>query len=131
MKYSQWIGIAAAIVLVVACFMPWAYFPDIDKEFTGFFSERNAYGRPGKLLVSFSVIAVILFLIPRIWAKRLNLFIGALTFAFALRNFLLFIACYRGTCPQVRPALYLVLICPMIITVMAALPDDLSVKKKG
>ena len=54
MKHSQWIGIAAALLLVGASFMPWAYFPDLGKDFTGFFSELNRYGRPGEVLVFFS-----------------------------------------------------------------------------
>jgi hypothetical protein len=37
MKYSQWTGIVAALLLIAACFMPWAYFPDLGKNFTGFF----------------------------------------------------------------------------------------------
>ena len=54
MKYSQYIGVAAAIILVGACFLPWAFYPDLNKDFTGFFSEQNNYGRPGKL---FSILA--------------------------------------------------------------------------
>jgi len=53
MKYSQWIGVIAALLLIGACFMPWAYFPDLDKEFTGFFSQGNIYGKPGKVIIFF------------------------------------------------------------------------------
>src|SRR5690606_960231 len=41
MKYSQWIGVAASLLLVAACFLPWTWHPDLNKEFTGFFSENN------------------------------------------------------------------------------------------
>src|SRR5580692_5586744 len=87
MKYSQWIGIGAALLLVIACFMPWAYFPDLGKNFTGFFSEENRYGRPGKLLTFFSVVMIVLFVVPKIWAKRTNIILAAIAVAFVIRSY--------------------------------------------
>ena len=130
MKYSNYIGVAAAIVLIVACFFPWAYYPDLDKNFTGFFSEENRYGKPGKLLVVLSVITIFLFIIPKIWAKRLNMVIAALTFAFSIRNFIVFSGCYRGICPEKKIGLYLVVITSIILLVASVLPD-LKLKKSG
>ena len=123
MKYSQWIGIAAALGLVAACYMPWAYFPDLGKEFTGFFSEQNRYGRPGRLLTVFSLAMMLLFLIPRVWAKRINMLVAAITIAFAIRSFLLFTACYRGICPEKRIGVFLVLLAAAITLLAALLPD--------
>jgi hypothetical protein len=123
MKYSQWIGIAAALLLVGACYLPWAYFPDVHKDFTGFFSENNAYGRPGIFLIFFCCIAIPLFLIPRVWAKRTNLVICAMTFAFSMKTFILYTACYRGICPEKHIGIFLVLLAPMIMIAAAALPD--------
>lgn len=122
-KNSQWIGIAAALLLIGACFLPWAYFPDLQKDFTGFFSEKNAYGRPGKVFIALSIAAIILFLIPKIWAKRTNIFIGAITIAFGVKCFLLFTACYKGICPEKRPGIFLVLLASAIMTLAAILPD--------
>ncbi len=96
MKYSQWMGVAGALLVIAACFMPWAWFPDIQKEFTGFFSEQNRYGRPGKVLIFFSVIQIFLFLVPRVWAKRANIFVGAVAFAWGVKSYILYSACYRG-----------------------------------
>ncbi|MBS1936115.1 MAG: hypothetical protein JST96_19100 [Bacteroidetes bacterium] len=123
MKYSHWIGLAFAVLLVIACFMPWAYYPDIDKVFTGFFSEQNRYGKPGKVLIFFSVIATILFFIPRIWAKRFNMLITALNFAFAIKSFLLFSSCYRGICPEKKTGIFLIVISAVIMLVVSLLPD--------
>lgn len=123
MKNSQWIGIAAALLLIGACFLPWAYFPDLQKDFTGFFSEKNTYGRPGKIFIFLGTIAITLFLIPKIWAKRTNIFVGAITIAFGIKCFLLFTACYKGICPDKKLGIFLVLIASAIMTLAAILPD--------
>ncbi|HTR28483.1 MAG TPA: hypothetical protein VMH27_04390 [Puia sp.] len=126
MKYSQWIGIAAALLLVAACYMPWAYFPDLGKEFTGFFSEQNRYGRPGKVLTFLSLAMMMLFLIPKVWAKRINMIVAAITVAFVIRSYILFTACYRGICPEKRIGVFLVVLAA-VITLAATLLPDLSV----
>lgn len=123
MKYSQWIGIAAAVVLVVACFLPWTFHPDLNKNFTGFFSENNNYGKPGKVFTVFAVVATIFFLIPRIWAKRWNLLIGALTVAFAIKSFIVFSGCYNGICPTKLVGLWIMLVAAVVVLIMALLPD--------
>ena len=62
MKYSQWIGSAAAIILVMACFFPWTWHPDLHRNFTGFFSEANNYGKPGWVFTFFAIPAIFFFL---------------------------------------------------------------------
>src|ERR1700743_844844 len=102
MKYSQWIGILAVFLLAGACFMPWAYYPDLGKEFTGFFSEKNIYGRPGKVFMFLGGAHILFYLIPRIWDKRANMFVAALTFAFCIKSYILYTSCYQGFCPEKR-----------------------------
>jgi hypothetical protein len=123
MKYSQWIGIAAALLLIAACFMPWAYFPDLGKNFTGFFSEKNIYGRPGKVLIFFSGIQILLFMIPRVWAKRANIIVSALAIAFGFKSYILYTSCYGGLCPDKKIGIFLVLGATLITLVAALLPD--------
>ena len=123
MKHSQWIGIAAALLLVAASFLPWAFFPDLGKEFTGFFSEQNRYGRPGRILTFLSAVMIILFLIPKVWAKRTNIVVAALTVAFAIKSYILFTGCYRGICPEKRAGIFLVLAAAAISIAAALLPD--------
>jgi hypothetical protein len=130
MKYSQRIGIAAALILIAACFLPWAYYPDLQKSFTGFFSEGNFYGRPGKVFVFFASLAIILFLIPRVWAKRVNMFIGALTVAFAIKSYILYTACYRGICPDKLAGIWLVLVASVAMSLATVLPD-MKLKEKA
>jgi len=128
MKYSQFIGVAAALLLIGACFLPWAYFPSLQKDFTGFFSQDNAYGRPGKIFVVLCSMAIVLYLIPRIWAKRTNMFVAAIVLAFAIKCFILYTSCYTGICPEKRIGIFLILLASMIM-VAAALTPKIAVKE--
>jgi hypothetical protein len=130
MKHSQWIGIAAAIILVIACFLPWTFHPDLNKSFTGFFSENNNYGKPGKVFIAFAVVAIVFFLIPRIWAKRWNLLIGALTVAYAIKSFIVFSGCYHGICPAKQAGLWIMLLAAVAMMGMALVPDMKVEEKK-
>jgi hypothetical protein len=130
MKNSQLVGIGAALLVIIGCFMPWAYFPDLQKEFTGFFSEQNRYGRPGKVLLFFCVGEIILFLIPRVWAKRANIFVAAVCFAWGIKSYILYTACYRGICPERRAGIFLVL-GGALMALVAGLVPDLPVKEEG
>ena len=123
MKYSQWIGIAAALLLVAACFLPWAYFPDLGKSFTGFFSEQNRYGRPGKVFIFLSSVMILLFLVPRVWAKRSNIFVTAVTLTWGIKSYILYTSCYRGICPEKRAGIFLVLAATVIVLAAALLAD--------
>ncbi len=129
MKYANWIGVAGALILIIACFLPWAYYPDIDKNFTGFFSEKNIYGKPGKFLVFLSFVTIVLFIIPRIWAKRANLLVAAIVLAFSIKSYILFSACYHGICPQRKFGIFLLLLAPVVIVIASIFPD-LKLKDK-
>jgi hypothetical protein len=128
MKYSNYIGIVGSLTMVISCFFPMAYYPDLDKSFTGFFSEANIYGKPGFFFIFFGAAAILLFVVPKIWAKRINLLVGALIVAFAVKTSILFMTCYRGTCPVMRGGLYLLLVSSGVVLIAAVLPD-LKLKK--
>lgn len=123
MRYSQWIGILAALALIVACFLPWTFHPDLNKTFTGFYSENNVYGKPGKVFIFLAVVAIILYLIPKIWAKRWNLLSGALVVAFAIKTFITFSGCYRGICPVKQPGIWIMLAASVVMLIMILVPD--------
>lgn len=123
MKFSQWIGILAAIVLIVSGFMNWTWYPDIHKYFTGFFSEDNRYGRPGKIFIYFSSVAILFFAIPRVWAKRWNVLFCTMIIAFAIKTFILYTSCYGGVCPVKQPGIWIMLSSAAIIMLCALLPD--------
>ena len=119
----MFLGITAAIALLIACFIPWAYYPDLDKTFNGFFSEGNAYGKPGKVFIFLAVVSIALFIIPKIWAKRFNMLVVALTIAYAVKSYVLFTACYRGICPDKKFGIFLILISSVIMMIAAVTPD--------
>ena len=130
MKYSQWAGVAALAILVISCFLPWTYHPDLDKTFTGFFSQNNSYGKPGKVFIFFSLLASVGFIVKKVWAKRMNFFICALIVAFAFRCFIIFSGCYSGICPEKKGGLWLMLGASILSLVMAVIPDiKLGTKK--
>jgi hypothetical protein len=128
-KITQRIGLIACIMLVIACFMPWAYYADINETFTGFYTYQNQYGKPGKFLTFIGVVAFVLMYLPKIWAKRTNLFVCALGVGYAVKSFILFTSCYNAYCPAKRAGIYLVLICTMIMLVSSMFPD-LKMKEK-
>jgi peptidoglycan/LPS O-acetylase OafA/YrhL len=123
MKYSQWVGIAAALLLIAACFLPWAWYPDLNQYFTGFHSELNVYGRPGKVLAFFAMVAIAFYLIPRIWAKRSNMLVAAFALAFAIRCYIVFTACYRGICPEKHAGIFLIVGAALVMLLASFLPD--------
>jgi len=119
MKYTKWIGIAASVVLIFICFLPWTYHADIHKTFTGFFSEKNMYGRPGKYFVFFGLLSLLFFLVERVWAKRAQLFLSGIIVAYAIKTYILFTSCYNAYCPDKKPAIYVLLICSVVILVVS------------
>jgi hypothetical protein len=121
LKYATYTGIAAALLLIACCFVPWAYYPDIQEYFTGFYSRQNNYGKPGIAFIFLSLIAIVLFLIPKLWAKRTNLFIGVLIFTYALKNYMLYAGSYGGNHPSVKAGLIGMITFSLIILVSSLL----------
>ncbi|QEC69575.1 hypothetical protein FRZ67_20545 [Panacibacter ginsenosidivorans] len=123
MKHSQLIGIIAVFALIGICFMPWTFIASQNITVTGFSSEGTSFGKPGYLNVVLSVVCLIFFIVPKIWAKRTNVFIAAINLAWAFRNYLLLSVCLLGECPEKKTGLYLLLLAAGIIQVMALLPE--------
>ena len=123
MKYSKYIGIVAALVMVAACFMPWTFYPDLGKTFNGFFSQENAYGKPGILLSILAGIAIILFVVPRVWAKYWNIFFSAICFTYAIKSFILFAGCYPKGCPEKLIGIWLMMASASVLLLCALFPE--------
>ncbi len=122
MKYSQTIGLIACLALVAVCFMPWCFIASKDIVITGMDAKGTVFGKPGLMNIIFSALLAILFLIPKIWAKRTNIFIGALNLAWAFRSYLMLTACDGGDCPEKKAGIFLMFALSAVILLMAFLP---------
>ncbi|MBV9986386.1 MAG: hypothetical protein JO301_01805 [Chitinophagaceae bacterium] len=122
MKYSQTIGIIATLILAVLCFMPWTYIASRQLLVYGMHAEGTNFGKPGLFHLILGGMMLLLFAVPKIGAKRTNVFVAALNLAWAFRNFLLLSSCMMGECPEKKPALYIIIVLAVIIQLMALLP---------
>lgn len=123
MKYSKWIGLSACLILIAACFAPWTYHSDINKTFTGLFSEDNAYGKPGKFLIFFAITSGVFILLTKVWAKRIHLFLAALFTGYAIKSYILYTSCYNAYCPEKKYGICLMIISCLIILIVSIFPD--------
>ena len=110
--------------------MPWAYYADLNQYFTGFYSYKNYYGKPGKFISLLAALAFLLMLIPKVWAKRINLFLTALLLGYAIKNYIGFSSCYNAYCPEIKPGLYLMLSSAIVLMIASVFPD-LKIEKKA
>lgn len=122
MKYSQRIGIIASLAVMAVCFLPWSYIASKNLLITGFSAEGTNFGKPGLFNCILCVVMLVLFALPAIWAKRTNVFIGALNLAWAFRNYILVSACMMGECPEKKTGLYLLVLFAVVMQLMALLP---------
>lgn len=128
MKYSQQIGILGVAILVIACFMPWSLIVSQQITVSGFEATGTNFGKPGLVNLFLGLVILVLFVLPQIWAKRLNLFLAAFNLAWSVRNYLLVTACLMGECPEKKMGIYLLIAASVLIQVMALLPK-MDIKK--
>jgi hypothetical protein len=131
MRYSNYIGILAGLLMLLAARFTWIYIPTINATVNGFGSETvTKFGMPVMMNMVMLGLAFLCFLVPRLWAKRINPFVCAINFAWALRNLLLLSTCRNGECPEPTVWLYVYFVGSIIVLVMALLPDLKVVEKK-
>ena len=123
MKFYKVIGLLACALLILSCFLPWAYYADLNKTFNGFFSEENNYGKPGKFFVFFALVSIALIYLDKVWAKRVHLFLSALNIGYLIKTYILFTSCYNAYCPEKRAGLYLLIFSSVLIMVVSIFPD--------
>ena len=132
MKYSQLAGIVACLSLLGICYLPWIYIPTVQVTLSGVQGHVTAdlyYGKPFLLFSILSIVMILFFALPKIWAKRTNIYIGLIVLGYAIYNFLLFSMCREGVCPEKKTGLYLMPLAAVIIQVMTFLPK-INVPKK-
>ena len=124
MKYTKWIGLLAAIIVIAVCYMPWVYIQSVQLEIAGMFaSGKHNFGKPGLMNIFCSAVAGLLFVLPQIWAKRTNIFFCGFNIAWSVRNYLLLSRCYGGECPEKKAALYVLLAASAVMLLMSFMPD--------
>jgi hypothetical protein len=123
MKWMKWIGIAAAILLVISCFTTWVIIPSKNLVVTGVDAPGTNYGRPGYFNLLMTLFFVIFTLIPRIWAKRMNLLVAALNLAWTVRNYFVITACLAGECPEKHSGIFLLIVASVGMLVSSLFPD--------
>ncbi len=127
----KWIGLAAAILLTVACFSPWVVIESRHITISGIDATGTNYGKPGYLHLVLVVTFLLFHFIPRVWAKRANLLVVGINTAWAIRNFFLIAVCRGGECPERKMGIYMLLLASLLMLLAALFPDvELDEKKK-
>lgn len=120
------VGFFACIALVLNCFMPWVYVQSINDTFTGFhvtrFPSGTYYGRAGIFMSILTGIIFIFMLIPVLWAKRANLLLAALLFAYSIRTYIIFTSALFENEIIKKPGIYLQMILAFLILIASAFP---------
>ena len=125
MKYSQVIGIIASLSIIGICYMPWVFIPELDITLSGvngYVNENLYLGKPIKFYLVFLFIMIIFFALPKIWAKRTNVFLGAIVLGYSIYNYLLFTLCREGACPEKEMGIYLLVVSALIVQFMTFFP---------
>jgi len=126
----------ASITLIVSCFLPLTYYADpnitneAERTFTSFYSYKQQYGKPGNTLVFLSAVILILMILPRVWAKRTNLFLAAFTLAYVIKTYILFTSCYNAYCPEKRTGIFIMLFSAIAILMACVFPNMKIVDSK-
>ena len=103
--------------------MTWVIIPSKNIVVSGLNATGTNFGKPGYFHFICTFFFVLFSLVPKIWAKRVNLFVTAVNLAWALRNFFIITACREGDCPDKHIAIYLVLLASVLMLTAALLPD--------
>lgn len=123
MNKSQWIALVAGFTLVIACFMPWIIIKNPELTLSGVDTEGTRFGKPGYIHFFLTAIIIIFTFVPKLWAKRTNIFLAALNLAWAIKNFIVLGGCEAGECPVKQTGLYLVLFASLVLLITAMLPN--------
>lgn len=120
------VGIAAGLMLIVSCFLPWVYYNSINETFTGFhvtpFANGTYYGRAGIFISALTIIILILMFVNKTWSKSANLFLAGLVFAYSIRTYLVFTSSLFPNEVTKRLGIYLVLILSLLLLISTLFP---------
>lgn len=119
----KWIGLAAAALLIAACFSPWVVIEERGITVSGIDSTGTGFGKPGYFHFAMVFFFIAFTLIQRLWAKRSNLLVTALNVGWAIRNYFMISACHAGDCPVKKSGIYIMLFASVLMLVSSLFPD--------
>jgi hypothetical protein len=119
----KWLGIAAAVLLAVAAFLPWVIIESQHLTITGLDTPGTNFGKPALFHFAMLFFFLLFTFIPAVWAKRFNLLVTALNLGWAIRNFFLLTACEGGECPVKKIGLYFSIAASVVMLISALFPD--------
>jgi len=131
MRYIKWIGIAAAVLLIISCFTPWVVIEEKNITVSGIDSAGTNFGKPAYLHFILTFFFICFTLTQRLWAKRVNLVVTALNIAWAARNFFIIAACRFGDCPEKKSGIWLMLLASVLMLLSSFFPDMKLADKKN
>ena len=114
MNFTKWLSVGAAIVLIIACFLPWVTIQGIGTISGVAAPER--FGKPAY----FHFICIALFFIGlfsnKLWTKYMAVVAAAFNIAWSIRSFT-FSSCEGGICPEKHIALYITLVASILMMI--------------
>ena len=119
----KWTGIAAAVLLIISCFLTWVVIVSKNIIVTGVNAAGTNFGKPGYFNLLMTLFFLACTCIPKIWAKRLNLLVTAMNLAWAVRNYFIISACRAGECPEKHTGIFLLLLASFLMLVSSLFPD--------
>ncbi|MBK5269952.1 MAG: hypothetical protein JJE22_02950, partial [Bacteroidia bacterium] len=116
-------GIAASILLIISCFIPWVIIESRNITVSGVDASGTNFGRPGYFHLIMSFLFLLLSFIQKVWAKRSNLLVTALNLGWAIRNYILISTCEMGDCPLKKAGIYILIPASVLMLVASMFPD--------
>jgi len=123
LRLIKYLGLAAAILLIIASFMPWVFIASRGITITGVDAGPTNFGKPAYFHFVMAGIFFICTLVQRVAAKRVNLLVTALNIGWAIRNYFMISACSGGECPEKKAGLFLMLLASILMLFSAFFPD--------
>jgi len=123
MRWMKWMGIAAAILLIISCFLTWVTIDSKNIVVSGVEATGTSFGKPGYFNLLMTFFFIVFTLVSKIWAKRINLLFTAMNLAWAIRNYFIISACLGGECPEKHTGLYVMLVSSLLMLASSLFPD--------
>lgn len=117
----KWFSLAAAVILIVSCYQPWIIVLSKQIIISGVDARGTSFGKPGYFNLLLTSFYIVLTLVPRLWAKRVNIFIATINMAWLFRNYLLLSRCEAGECPQKQSFFYIFILAGVCMFIGALL----------